>query len=171
MLPPCSCRLTVALWECCCQSFYIIYTICTFQVHEQTPVCQLSLSAHLLRARRQLLHSRGEPPLGRRGGRPKVVLNFPLPVLPQLLIAPAFVGMALLYRLSDTSWERLTAWVYGMGLCALFLVSTVFHTITWKKSHMRSGGILPAPENPLLLFWRATSCLAVGDDTKFCLML
>lgn len=52
--------------------------------------------------------------------------------------------MALLYRLSDTSWERLTAWVYGMGLCALFIVSTVFHTITWKKSHMRSGGILPA---------------------------
>ncbi|XP_036944815.1 monocyte to macrophage differentiation factor isoform X1 [Acanthopagrus latus] len=55
-----------------------------------------------------------------------------------LLIMPAFVGMALLHRLSDTGWERITAWVYGMGLCALFLVSTVFHIITWKKSHMRS---------------------------------
>lgn len=60
--------------------------------------------------------------------------------------------MALLYRLSDTGWERLTAWVYGMGLCALFLVSTVFHTITWKKSHMRSGG-----HGRYFLF----SCLAV----------
>nr|XP_033472606.1 monocyte to macrophage differentiation factor-like [Epinephelus lanceolatus] len=54
-----------------------------------------------------------------------------------LLIVPAFVGMALLHRLSDNGWERITAWVYGMGLCALFLVSTVFHIITWKKSHMR----------------------------------
>ncbi|XP_027140722.1 monocyte to macrophage differentiation factor isoform X1 [Larimichthys crocea] len=55
-----------------------------------------------------------------------------------LLIVPAVVGMALLHRLSDNGWERITAWVYGMGLCALFLVSTVFHIITWKKSHMRS---------------------------------
>ncbi|KAG8006520.1 Monocyte to macrophage differentiation factor, partial [Nibea albiflora] len=55
-----------------------------------------------------------------------------------LLIVPAVVGMALLHRLSDNGWERITAWVYGVGLCALFLVSTVFHIITWKKSHMRS---------------------------------
>ncbi|XP_043091335.1 monocyte to macrophage differentiation factor isoform X2 [Puntigrus tetrazona] len=55
-----------------------------------------------------------------------------------LLIVPAFVGMALLHRLSDDRWERITAWVYGMGLIALFLVSTVFHIISWKKSHMRS---------------------------------
>ncbi|CAM9103295.1 unnamed protein product [Lampetra planeri] len=54
------------------------------------------------------------------------------------LIAPSFVGMALLYRLSDNRLERITAWVYGMGLCALFLISTVFHIITWKKSHMKS---------------------------------
>ncbi|XP_039534085.1 monocyte to macrophage differentiation factor isoform X5 [Pimephales promelas] len=54
------------------------------------------------------------------------------------LIVPAFVGMALLHRLSDDRWERITAWVYGMGLIALFLVSTVFHIISWKKSHMRS---------------------------------
>ncbi|XP_029996462.1 monocyte to macrophage differentiation factor-like [Sphaeramia orbicularis] len=54
------------------------------------------------------------------------------------LIAPAFVGMALLHRLSDNRWETITAWVYGIGLCALFLVSTVFHIITWKKSHMRA---------------------------------
>uniref|UniRef100_A0A4W5MXL3 Monocyte to macrophage differentiation-associated n=1 Tax=Hucho hucho TaxID=62062 RepID=A0A4W5MXL3_9TELE len=55
-----------------------------------------------------------------------------------LLIVPAVVGMALLHRLSDDRWEKITAWVYGMGLCGLFLVSTVFHIITWKKSHMRS---------------------------------
>ncbi|RXN09528.1 monocyte to macrophage differentiation factor-like isoform X1 [Labeo rohita] len=55
-----------------------------------------------------------------------------------LLIVPAFVGMALLHRLSDDRWERITAWVYGMGLIALFLVSTVFHIISWKKSHMRT---------------------------------
>ncbi|XP_051792263.1 monocyte to macrophage differentiation factor isoform X2 [Erpetoichthys calabaricus] len=53
------------------------------------------------------------------------------------LIVPAFLGTSLLYRLSDDCWEKLTAWVYGMGLCALFLVSTVFHIISWKKSHMR----------------------------------
>ncbi|XP_034046139.1 monocyte to macrophage differentiation factor [Thalassophryne amazonica] len=55
-----------------------------------------------------------------------------------LLIVPALVGMALLHRLSDNHWERITAMVYGLGLCALFVVSTVFHIITWKKSHMRS---------------------------------
>ncbi|XP_041077956.1 monocyte to macrophage differentiation factor-like isoform X3 [Polyodon spathula] len=54
------------------------------------------------------------------------------------LIVPAFVGMTLLYRLSDDSWKKITAWIYGMGLCTLFLVSTIFHIISWKKSHMRS---------------------------------
>ncbi|CAB1342087.1 unnamed protein product [Coregonus sp. 'balchen'] len=44
-----------------------------------------------------------------------------------LLIVPAVVGMALLHRLSDDRWEKITAWVYGMGLCALFLVSTVLN--------------------------------------------
>lgn len=58
--------------------------------------------------------------------------------------------MALLHRLSHTGWERVTALVYGLGLVGLFLVSTVFHIITWKKSHMRSDG--------LLLFWWAASC-------------
>ncbi|XP_062846966.1 monocyte to macrophage differentiation factor isoform X2 [Trichomycterus rosablanca] len=55
-----------------------------------------------------------------------------------LLIVPAFVGMALLHRLSDDRWERITALVYGLGLCGLFLISTTFHIISWKKSHMRS---------------------------------
>ncbi|MEQ2199980.1 hypothetical protein XENOCAPTIV_018803 [Xenoophorus captivus] len=54
-----------------------------------------------------------------------------------LLIVPAFVGMMFLHCLSNNNWERITAWVYGLGLCALFVVSTVFHIITWKKSHMR----------------------------------
>ncbi|XP_061604257.1 monocyte to macrophage differentiation factor isoform X1 [Phyllopteryx taeniolatus] len=53
------------------------------------------------------------------------------------LIAPALLGMALLHRLSATNWQCVTAWVYGLGLSALFLVSTVFHVVTWKKSHMR----------------------------------
>ncbi|XP_028935714.1 monocyte to macrophage differentiation factor isoform X2 [Ornithorhynchus anatinus] len=54
------------------------------------------------------------------------------------LIVPAIVGSALLHRLSDDRWEKITAWIYGMGLCALFIVSTVFHIVTWKKSHLRT---------------------------------
>ncbi|XP_015735159.1 monocyte to macrophage differentiation factor isoform X1 [Coturnix japonica] len=54
------------------------------------------------------------------------------------LIVPAIVGSALLHRLSDDRWEKITAWIYGMGLCALFIVSTVFHIISWKKSHLRT---------------------------------
>uniref|UniRef100_H3BYM2 Monocyte to macrophage differentiation associated n=1 Tax=Tetraodon nigroviridis TaxID=99883 RepID=H3BYM2_TETNG len=53
-----------------------------------------------------------------------------------LLVVPAALGVLLLQRLSHTGWERLTACVYGLGLCALFLVSTVFHFITWKMSHL-----------------------------------
>uniref|UniRef100_A0A803V8M0 Monocyte to macrophage differentiation associated n=1 Tax=Ficedula albicollis TaxID=59894 RepID=A0A803V8M0_FICAL len=53
------------------------------------------------------------------------------------LIVPAIVGSALLHRLSDDRWEKITAWMYGVGLCALFSVSTVFHIISWKKSHLR----------------------------------
>ncbi|XP_059891575.1 monocyte to macrophage differentiation factor isoform X1 [Gadus macrocephalus] len=55
-----------------------------------------------------------------------------------LLVVPAFLGMALLHRQADDGWQRLTAVVYGLGLIALFLVSSVFHIISWKKSHMRS---------------------------------
>ncbi|XP_056672537.1 monocyte to macrophage differentiation factor isoform X5 [Monodelphis domestica] len=55
-----------------------------------------------------------------------------------LLIVPAIVGSALLHRLSDDCWEKITAWIYGMGLCALFIVSTVFHIVSWKKSHLRT---------------------------------
>ena len=57
--------------------------------------------------------------------------------LSQFLIVPAIVGSALLHRLSDDCWEKITAWIYGMGLCALFIVSTVFHIVAWKKSHLR----------------------------------
>ncbi|XP_068007118.1 monocyte to macrophage differentiation factor isoform X3 [Melanerpes formicivorus] len=55
-----------------------------------------------------------------------------------LLIVPAIVGSALLHRLSDDRWEKITAWMYGVGLCALFIVSTVFHIVSWKKSHLRT---------------------------------
>ncbi|XP_063485996.1 monocyte to macrophage differentiation factor isoform X2 [Symphalangus syndactylus] len=54
------------------------------------------------------------------------------------LIVPAIVGSALLHRLSDDCWEKITAWIYGMGLCALFIISTVFHIVSWKKSHLRT---------------------------------
>ncbi|CAJ0952692.1 unnamed protein product [Ranitomeya imitator] len=54
------------------------------------------------------------------------------------LIVPSIVGSALLHRMSDDRWEKITAWIYGMGLCALFIVSTVFHIVTWKKSHLRT---------------------------------
>ncbi|MEE6506987.1 hypothetical protein FKM82_007925 [Ascaphus truei] len=55
----------------------------------------------------------------------------------QFLIVPAIVGSALLHRMSDDRWEKITACIYGMGLCTLFIVSTVFHIVTWKKSHLR----------------------------------
>uniref|UniRef100_A0A8B9Y575 Monocyte to macrophage differentiation associated n=1 Tax=Bos mutus grunniens TaxID=30521 RepID=A0A8B9Y575_BOSMU len=58
--------------------------------------------------------------------------------IPAFLIVPAIVGSALLHRLSDDCWEKITAWIYGMGLCALFIVSTVFHIVAWKKSHLRT---------------------------------
>ncbi|XP_039204735.1 monocyte to macrophage differentiation factor isoform X1 [Crotalus tigris] len=54
------------------------------------------------------------------------------------LIFPAIIGSALLHRLSEDQWEKITAWIYGVGLCALFIVSTVFHIISWKKSHLRT---------------------------------
>uniref|UniRef100_A0A8C5QXU7 Monocyte to macrophage differentiation associated n=1 Tax=Leptobrachium leishanense TaxID=445787 RepID=A0A8C5QXU7_9ANUR len=54
------------------------------------------------------------------------------------LIVPAIVGSALLHRMSDNRWEKITACIYGMGLCTLFIVSTVFHIVTWKKSHLRT---------------------------------
>ncbi|MEE6506983.1 hypothetical protein FKM82_007925 [Ascaphus truei] len=56
----------------------------------------------------------------------------------QFLIVPAIVGSALLHRMSDDRWEKITACIYGMGLCTLFIVSTVFHIVTWKKSHLRT---------------------------------
>ena len=67
-----------------------------------------------------------------------VLLNFYFSFrFSQFLIVPAIVGSALLHRLSDDCWEKITAWIYGMGLCALFIVSTVFHIVAWKKSHLR----------------------------------
>lgn len=64
-----------------------------------------------------------------------IYFSFPLS---QFLIVPAIVGSALLHRLSDDCWEKITPWIYGMGLCALFIVSTVFHIVAWKKSHLRT---------------------------------
>uniref|UniRef100_A0A8D1N5R3 Monocyte to macrophage differentiation associated 2 n=1 Tax=Sus scrofa TaxID=9823 RepID=A0A8D1N5R3_PIG len=55
-----------------------------------------------------------------------------------LWIIPSILGSSNLYFLSDDHWETVSAWVYGLGLCGLFVVSTVFHTISWKKSHLRT---------------------------------
>nr|XP_036878809.1 monocyte to macrophage differentiation factor-like [Manis javanica] len=53
------------------------------------------------------------------------------------LIMPAILGSALLHQLSDNCWEKITAWIYEC-FCALFIVSTVFHIVSWKKSHLRT---------------------------------
>ncbi|XP_066868703.1 monocyte to macrophage differentiation factor 2 isoform X6 [Kogia breviceps] len=55
-----------------------------------------------------------------------------------LWIIPSILGSSNLYFLSDDDWETISAWIYGLGLCGLFLVSTVFHTVSWKKSHLRT---------------------------------
>ncbi|XP_048408688.1 monocyte to macrophage differentiation factor 2a isoform X2 [Stegostoma tigrinum] len=52
-------------------------------------------------------------------------------------IIPSILGSSILCGLSDDQWEMISAWIYGFGLCGLFIVSTVFHTISWKKSHFR----------------------------------
>ncbi|MBN3277565.1 PAQRA factor, partial [Polyodon spathula] len=54
-----------------------------------------------------------------------------------LWIIPSILGSSILYFQSDDQWETISAWIYGLGLCGLFIVSTVFHTISWKKSHLR----------------------------------
>ncbi|XP_015990812.1 monocyte to macrophage differentiation factor 2 isoform X2 [Rousettus aegyptiacus] len=55
-----------------------------------------------------------------------------------LWIIPSILGSSNLYFLSDDDWETISAWIYGLGLCGLFVVSTVFHTVSWKKSHLRT---------------------------------
>ncbi|KAG7459986.1 hypothetical protein MATL_G00216380 [Megalops atlanticus] len=55
-----------------------------------------------------------------------------------LWIIPSILGSVLLYFLSDDQWETITAWIYGLGLSGLFTMSTVFHTVSWKKSHLRT---------------------------------
>ncbi|XP_048847909.1 monocyte to macrophage differentiation factor 2-like isoform X1 [Brienomyrus brachyistius] len=54
-------------------------------------------------------------------------------------ILPSILGSSLLHFLSDNQWEAVTAWIYGLGLSGLFIVSTVFHTISWKMSHFRTA--------------------------------
>ncbi|XP_018588292.1 monocyte to macrophage differentiation factor 2-like isoform X1 [Scleropages formosus] len=55
-----------------------------------------------------------------------------------LWIIPSILGSSFLYFLSDNQWESITACIYGFALSGLFTVSTVFHTISWKKSHLRT---------------------------------
>ena len=74
---------------------------------------------------------------------PEAGLAAPPPPCLQLWIIPSILGSSNLYFLSDDDWEAISAWIYGLGLCGLFVVSTVFHTISWKKSHLRC--LLPSP--------------------------
>ncbi|KAK2499741.1 hypothetical protein MC885_009894 [Smutsia gigantea] len=67
----------------------------------------------------------------------------------ELWIIPSILGSSNLYFLSDDDWKAISAWIYGLGLCGLFVVSTVFHTISWKKSHLRA----------------VERCLHMGDRT------
>ncbi|XP_068764194.1 monocyte to macrophage differentiation factor 2 isoform X3 [Struthio camelus] len=53
-------------------------------------------------------------------------------------ILPSILGSSILYVLSDDHWETISAWIYGFGLSSLFIVSTIFHTISWKKRHLRT---------------------------------
>ncbi|XP_053936318.1 monocyte to macrophage differentiation factor 2 isoform X2 [Cuculus canorus] len=55
-----------------------------------------------------------------------------------LWILPSILGSSILYVLSDDQWETISAWIYGFGLSGLFIVSTIFHTISWKKRHLRT---------------------------------
>ncbi|XP_061414077.1 monocyte to macrophage differentiation factor-like [Lethenteron reissneri] len=55
-----------------------------------------------------------------------------------LWILPSIVGSAALHRLSDERLEQVTAWVYGLGLCGLFIVSTIYHIYAWKGRHFHS---------------------------------
>ncbi|XP_042561453.1 monocyte to macrophage differentiation factor 2a [Clupea harengus] len=55
-----------------------------------------------------------------------------------LWIIPSILGGSLLYFQSDDHWKALTAWMYGSGLSGLFIMSTMFHTVSWKKSHLRT---------------------------------
>ncbi|XP_026113440.1 monocyte to macrophage differentiation factor 2-like isoform X2 [Carassius auratus] len=52
-------------------------------------------------------------------------------------IIPSILGSSVLYFLSDDQWETISAWMYGTGLSGLFIMSTMFHTVSWKKSHLR----------------------------------
>ncbi|XP_067276075.1 monocyte to macrophage differentiation factor 2a isoform X1 [Pseudorasbora parva] len=52
-------------------------------------------------------------------------------------IIPSIMGSSVLYFLSDDQWETISAWMYGTGLSGLFIMSTMFHTVSWKKSHLR----------------------------------
>ncbi|XP_038568872.1 monocyte to macrophage differentiation factor 2-like isoform X2 [Micropterus salmoides] len=54
-----------------------------------------------------------------------------------LWIIPSLLGSSVLHFQSEDQWERLSAWVYGAGLSSLFIISTLFHTVAWKKSHLR----------------------------------
>lgn len=55
----------------------------------------------------------------------------------QFWIIPSIMGSSVLYFLSDDEWETISAWMYGTGLSGLFIMSTMFHTVSWKKSHLR----------------------------------
>ncbi|KAI1233707.1 hypothetical protein IHE44_0004148 [Lamprotornis superbus] len=93
---------------------------------------------------------------------------------PWFWILPSILGSSILCILSDDQWETISAWIYGFGLSSLFIVSTIFHTISWKKRHLRyhpdcSGlgkgkRVSMSPSGPICLSCRTVEhCLHMFD--------
>uniref|UniRef100_A0A2K6V0M7 Monocyte to macrophage differentiation associated 2 n=1 Tax=Saimiri boliviensis boliviensis TaxID=39432 RepID=A0A2K6V0M7_SAIBB len=83
-------------------------------------------------------------------------------------IIPSILGSSNLYFLSDDDWETISAWIYGFGLCGLFVVSTVFHTISWKKSHLRMvEHCLHMFDRMVIYFFIAASYAPTGNSVWF----
>ncbi|KAM6157152.1 monocyte to macrophage differentiation factor 2-like [Erethizon dorsatum] len=75
-------------------------------------------------------------------------------------IIPSILGSSNLYFLSDDDWETISAWIYGLGLCGLFVVSTVFHTISCPRAEPS----FVDPDAEAL----KTQSLALGPDLQCC---
>ncbi|EPY87698.1 monocyte to macrophage differentiation factor 2 [Camelus ferus] len=85
-----------------------------------------------------------------------------------LWIIPSILGSSNLYFLSDDDWETISAWIYGLGLCGLFVVSTVFHTISWKKSHLRTVEHCLHMSDRMVIYFFIAASYAPWNLEHFC---